>query len=81
MGTNISSADLLSCKSKLVPYNPKSKANLGKPKTKVKRKNFALSQGSINYLDQFDNQTAEIERLIAKEIAAAPIYDPADLIL
>lgn len=64
-----------------MPYNQKSKANLGKPKTKAQRKNFSLSQMSIDYLSQFDNQTGEIERLIAKEIAAIPVYDPADLIL
>jgi hypothetical protein len=50
-----------------MPYNPKSKENLGKPKTKAKRKNFLLSQKSIDYLADFDNQTAEIERLIAQE--------------
>jgi hypothetical protein len=64
-----------------MPYNPKSKANLGKPKTKFKRKNFSLNQESVNYLDQFDNQTAEIERLISQEIEKIPVYDPADLII
>jgi hypothetical protein len=62
-------------------YNPKSKLNLGKPKIKAKRKNFALTQESIDYLDRFDNQTAEIERLIAKEMASILIYDPSDLII
>lgn len=64
-----------------MPFNPKSKANLGKPKTKAKRKNFALSQESIDYLSQFDNQTAEIERLIAKEVDSIPVYNPIDLIV
>ena len=47
-----------------MPFNPKSLENLGKPTTKAKRKNFALSQNAISYLDRFNNQTAELERLI-----------------
>jgi hypothetical protein len=64
-----------------MPYNPKSKENLGKPFTKAKRKNFCLSQQAIDYLANFENQTAEVERLIEKEISSTPPYDPENLIL
>lgn len=64
-----------------MPYNPKSKANLGKLKTKFKRKNFNLCESACNYLANFANETAEIERLIAEKCESTPVYDPSDLIV
>lgn len=50
--------------------HPNSLKNLqpGKLRTKAKCVSFKLSQAAIDYLSQFKNMTAEIERLIAKEI-------------
>lgn len=50
--------------------HPNSLKNLqrGSSKTKAGVKKFCLSQSALDYLAQFQNMTAEIERLIAKAI-------------
>jgi hypothetical protein len=51
-----------------MPYNPKSLANLGKPRTKARRKNFTLTTKSIEWLDQQKNQSNSIDSLIEEQI-------------
>lgn len=48
--------------------NPRSLANLGKPKTKAGRFNFTLSQQSADWLSRQPNKSAAIDELIAKQI-------------
>lgn len=47
--------------------NPRSLANLGKPKTKAGRFNFTLSAQSVEWLNRQPNKSAAIDQLIAKQ--------------
>lgn len=51
-----------------MPYNPKSRENLGKPKTKAGRFNFTLSEQSAEWLSRQPNKSAAIDWLIGEQI-------------
>ena len=47
--------------------NPRSRANLGKPKTKAGRFNFTLSKESVDWLSQQSNKSDSIDKLIKEK--------------
>lgn len=51
-----------------MPYNKKSLLNLGKRRTKAKRKQFLFTQKAIDWIEQHKNQTEAIEALILRAI-------------
>jgi hypothetical protein len=48
--------------------NPRSLANLGKPKTKAGRFNFTLTEQSVKWLNRQANKSAAIDKLIQQKI-------------
>ena len=54
-----------------MPYNPKSRQNLGKPVTKAGRKNFSLTQETIGWLSRQDiasNASNAVDTLVERRI-------------
>ena len=51
-----------------MPVNPKSLENLGKPRTKAGRKNFTLTQQTIDWLTSQPNASQAIDNLVKQQI-------------